>query len=371
MQNHIVFLPIGDKKCGDAIAIRFGDVDSGDPNKQYVIVIDGGYTDDWQKIVDLVKINFGLPMIDLVVSSHTDKDHIGGLPGLIQNFRVANLWMHLPWNHSVDINTFKQSNYQNPKRLMTEWLKKSLKQSGELASVAIAAGITPEEPFTGMVYQTPYGKLTVLSPSLEYYETLLPMILDKSALKAAEQMSPYYQLQEYLSKSTKTDDDVEETHITETLTDNGDTSPSNNSSTVMLLELLTGQKYLFTADAGMAGLEFAYAEYIAQGHQTGQLSLIQIPHHGSRMNIGPTILDKFLGSPTAIPGLINGVAYVSVGETCDDDGHPKKVVTNAFKRRGYPVYQTRGTAIKHGHPLTGFGATIEPLPHFNKVEKDD
>ena len=44
MKHNVVFLPIGDTSCGDAIAIRLWDGE--DIGTQRIIIIDGGYKDD-------------------------------------------------------------------------------------------------------------------------------------------------------------------------------------------------------------------------------------------------------------------------------------------------------------------------------------
>jgi beta-lactamase superfamily II metal-dependent hydrolase len=368
-KSHVVFLPIGDKSCGDAIAIRFGDLESGNPADQSVILIDGGYTDDWSKAVGLVKNTFGLPRVNLMVSSHLDGDHIGGMLGIIEHMPVDKLWMHLPWQYSDEVSSYRQSSFTASRRPMTGWLQASLKQSNNLAATAIAAGVPIEESFAGKQFVTPHGTLTVLGPSQDYYKSLVPQILDKSAAKAQHQRDNLFeQFSRALTGGVQTIASILESHHIETLTDGGDTTPSNNSSTILLLELNDGDKYLFTGDAGVPALELAHIEYEALGHSAGQLKFVQVPHHGSRRNIGPTILDKFLGERTAHPDEKRGVAYVSVGKTCEKDGHPKKVATNAFKRRGYPVFQTRGNGVKYGQPLDGYGATATPLPLYDKVE---
>lgn len=368
----IVFLPIGEKSCGDAIAIRFGDLDSSNPADQSVVLIDGGYKDDWVKSVELVTKKFGMPRVNLMVSSHLDKDHIGGMGGIIEHIPVDTLWMHLPWEHSEEVKGYRSNSFAVSRRPVTKWLRASLEQSNDLAAIAARNGVPIEEPFAGKQFVTPHGTLTVLGPSLDYYTSLVPQILDKSAVKAQGQSaSLFQQFKTKAINAAETVASVFESHIIETLKDGTDTTPSNNSSTVMLLELTDGRKYLFTGDAGIHALELAHDEYTSRGHLPGTLQWVQVPHHGSRRNVGPTVLDLFLGERTENPDTVRGVAYVSVGKTCEKDGHPKRVALNAFKRRGYPVHQTRGVSIKHGAELEGYTVTAEPLPLFSQVEAEE
>lgn len=365
MQYQIDFLPVGEKRCGEAIAIRFGDLESDDLTKQYIVLIDGGYSSDDERIINYLKEHYGTDYIDLMVSTHPDIDHIGGLPGVVEKARVANLWMHLPWEHSADYLEARQSEFVNAS--VAKKLKKALSSSNDLALAADAKSLVPVEPFAGTQFPTPYGTVTVLSPTVQHYENLIDQILGgktASSLQKSTLPSLEAALQQLAASQS-----VMESHHHETLSDKLDTTPSNNTSAVILIELNDGHKFLFCGDAGKSTLEIAYAAYELLGHKTGELHLVQVPHHGSRRNVGPTILDKFLGEKTAKVGAKVGNAVVSVGKVCNVDGHPKKVVTNAFKRRGYPVTQTRGKAKMFGMDRPGW-SPVPALPLFTQVEAE-
>lgn len=367
MKHNVVFLPIGDSSCGDAIAIRLWDGE--DVRTQHVVVIDGGYKDDWQKIQRLVEGVFGAKWINLVISTHPDQDHIGGLTGVVENLTVQRLWMHLPWNHSDEYLANRQDEFRS--MAATSWLKNSLNSSNDLQLAAEANNVPIEEPFAGKQYITPFGTFTILSPSVEFYEELLPLILDKSAEKSQRlQTTTLTSLSELFGQVKEVVMNKLESHDIETLTNSGSTSPTNNSSTVILLELASGKKLLFTGDAGREALGLAHDNFTALGHQAGELSFVQVPHHGSRQNVGPDILSKFLGDKTAVADEQRGTAYVSAAANCTKDGHPKKSVTNAFRRRGYPVYQNGSNGLKYGYELDGYDRTASPLPLFTEVEGD-
>ncbi len=372
MHYQLDIMAIGDKKCGDAFLMRFGDLESGDPERQTVILLDGGYPSNGREIVDYAIEHYDARRIDLAISSHSDIDHIGGLPGVIEFFPVDNLWMHLPWEHSGEILAGRQEDFSVAS--LTKKLRKSLQRSSDLAAAADAAGIAPVEPFLGMRYKSPYVSITVLGPSLVYYEDLLAQMMDLSVRKVAAATQDNTLLQELMKgmqQRKQPGRNVLESHGVETLTDNGDAGPSNNTSTVLLFELTNGEKFLFTGDAGIQALEPAFEAYVALGHKPGELGLFQVPHHGSRKNLGPTILDKFLGPKTLDPDLTRGIAIVSVARDCQQDGHPKAVATNAVKRRGYPVIATAGNTFKIGFPRLGWDGRISPLPLYALVEADD
>ena len=153
----------------------------------------------------------------------------------------------------------------------------------------------------------------------------------------------------------------------ETLDDTGETTAENNSSAILMFSI-DGENMLFTGDAGIPALTEVAARLHAEGFNFSTLKFVQVPHHGSRRNIGPTLLNTLIGPILAQPATIK-TAYASASV----DGapkHPSKKVTNAFLRRGAPVHVTAGTTKCHrkNAPDRGWGNS-SPLPLFNEVEE--
>jgi hypothetical protein len=99
--------------------------------------------------------------------------------------------------------------------------------------------------------------------------------------------------------------------------------------------------------------------------------LVQVPHHGSRRNVGPSILNSILGPIKPNGTLPHLQAYVSAPK--DDDTHPRKMVLNAFMRRGYKVAATQGNKIVCWGgfpPRPGYGR-LTMLPFATQVEDYD
>lgn len=72
------FLPVGDgSRSGDAIAMRFTRPDTGSLAH---VIIDGGYEDDGDALVEHFTNVYGVKYVDLVVLTHPDADHRGGIP---------------------------------------------------------------------------------------------------------------------------------------------------------------------------------------------------------------------------------------------------------------------------------------------------
>jgi beta-lactamase superfamily II metal-dependent hydrolase len=138
----------------------------------------------------------------------------------------------------------------------------------------------------------------------------------------------------------------------ETLTDDDDDkSAENQSSVVLCVEIEQGKYVLLTSDAGIAALTDVVNRLETDRFDFSTLNFVQVPHHGSHHNIGPSLLDRLIGSNLPQEGIKRKTAFVSVSK--DAPKHPSRKVTNAFLRRGAPVVATQGTIKYHfgGVPL--------------------
>jgi hypothetical protein len=96
-------------------------------------------------------------------------------------------------------------------------------------------------------------------------------------------------------------------------------------------------------------------------------SLVQVPHHGSRHNVTPTVLNRWLGDPLPDQTTKRGSAFCSVGK--DADTYPRRSVSNAFLRRGYPVISTKGSAKSLSKDMPDRGwQSVEGAPFYDQVE---
>ena len=75
----------------------------------------------------------------------------------------------------------------------------------------------------------------------------------------------------------------------------GVTSASNESSVVLYADCEGSGRVLLTGNAGVWGLNMAASCAEQSGLLLQDFKFVQIPHHGSRRNVGPTILNRLLG----------------------------------------------------------------------------
>ena len=126
---------------------------------------------------------------------------------------------------------------------------------------------------------------------------------------------------------------------------------------------------LLTGDAGNEALQKAYnfSNKELKIDISNNLKFIQIPHHGSRRNVSPNILNKIIGEIGKVDK-DSIIAFVSAGK--DDTNHPRRVVTNAFIRRGCKVIETKGRTTCHSLNMSkrkGW-TTATPTQFYDEVE---
>ena len=361
MGYEIDFLPVGEgERSGDAIALRLWR--AGTPNQQAVIVIDGGTKETGQSLVDHIKKYYKTTRVDLVIASHSDSDHASGLTEVLEQLTVGKLWMHLPWKHASQIeDLFRDPRVSADSVKMA--LRKSLESARDLEALAKKKNIPIVEPFSDSLNDNQYSY--VLSPSRRYYESLLPYF--RGTPEPKEEPSRFQRVVTAAAEAIRR---IAENWGFETLTDpeENETSAENNSSVVLLLRF-DNERFLFTADAGVPALTEA-ADYAARaGIDLRTVKFLQVPHHGSKHNVGPSILDRILGLKKPAQNF-DKTAFVSAGKD-GEPKHPAKKVVNAFKRRGAEVYATRGEPLCHRSadaPNRGWN-NATPLPFYNQVEE--
>ncbi len=376
MNCEIEFLPVGEaSKGGDAIIVRYGFADSYE-----LMVIDGGHAESGAQIVDHIRKYFGeKAVLSHVVLAHSDVDHASGLRTVLSELTVNDLWMHVPW-----LSARGALPYFSSKRWTPEGLERAIKKEYDIINdiVETASGKKPFIPIYFPVTGAQIGPFRVLSPSRYVYERLLPQFdrtpdPDKASIEAdycwIGKAPPFEtltaQVKDILEKITRKW--AKETWTHERLRDGGVASASNESSVVLYGDFGPGRRVLLTGDAGPFAL-FMAANYARNaGLPLQDFMFVQIPHHGSRRNVGPTILNEILGPVQPEGSAPQLSAFVSAPK--DDETHPRKIVLNAFMRRGCGVVATQGTSkiFWDGFPPRPNYDTANPMRFSSEVEDYD
>ncbi len=347
MAYEIDYIPVGDgEKGGDAIALRFGNL-AGPRAEQVVVVIDGGFQDSGEELVNHIKTFYKTDLVDVAVSTHPDADHASGLSVVMEKLRVSTLVMHRPWEHAADIKgMFK--NGRITVAGLEDRIEKSLQYASDLEALATKKGVRIVEPFQGVTGFN--GALHILGPSQEYYESLLPLF--RATPEPVKSIGIFAPIRKAVEEAIKW---VQDQWDIDLLDDDEDTTSAENSTSAIMLFNLDGHKLLFTGDAGKNALHLAadYAE--SQGIQLTDLQILDVPHHGSRRNLSSGVL-KRIKAKTA-----------SISAPKASPKHPSKKIINALKKHGSKVYVVKGQKLCHPYqaPERGWSsATEEPFHDY-------
>jgi beta-lactamase superfamily II metal-dependent hydrolase len=373
MDFELEFMPVGDaSKAGDAIVARYG------INGSYeVTIIDGGTEEAGADLVAHVKQHCGAnTVVKHVVSTHPDGDHASGLRTVLKELQVENLWVHGLWYHTRDFLQFF-SNKSLTVDGVTRTIKAEYPVIDELITLAHARGTRIYEPFQGSVI----GPFRVLSPTRYAYDRLVSQFRrtpdpDIELLKSQRMYLGEVKKQSRFSLFVERAVEravslVSERWDLELLREGGVTSAENETSTVLWGDFGSG-RVLLTGDSGVNALRWAcdYAQSIDINIQSA--TLVQVPHHGSRRNVSPSVLDRILGA--RVPHGSAETRYGIVSAPKDDENHPRKVVMNAFLRRGTGVRRTQGQRYRYHSgtmpPRAGEVLAV-PFGFFERVEAYD
>lgn len=355
MAFEIDLLPVGsEKKSGDCIAMRYGDLKNG-CQKQTVIVVDGGYGCTWE---DTLKSHLqkyynckydGKLHIDLVILSHPDQDHVSGLVEMAKDsdVEIGCIMMHRPWEELTP-SWFKDG------RITKESLKDKLGDAFEKAKELDDSTKTIDTAHLELgTYELNDAHITILGPSPSFYKTCIancektPKQDDNvKNLPQSQANNEGLEFEPYVKGKISWDD-------AET------TSPINESSLILLFEY-EGIKVLLTGDAGKVGLSQAIKYAQVNNIQLNDCSIIKMPHHGSRKNVNPAIIDAFVGSKKV---------YYSCAS--DDLGHhPSQRLINLMNEKGFKQLSTSGSILHWGAnaPERGWKTAIT-FKSFPQIEK--
>jgi beta-lactamase superfamily II metal-dependent hydrolase len=349
-------------KSGEAVTLRMGNL-RGDRAEQLVVLIDGGFPGDGRKIVRHISKNYSTDKVDLVVVTHPDRGHTGGIMAVLEEMSVGEVWMHLPWRHSIELgDLFAEGTVAGPN--LDQEAKETYRDLHRIFEFCNDKEhrIPMTEPFSdGSPNGLAKWGVTVLGPTKAFYESLLPGF--QGAPNSKRRKPPFSGLRRYFKRFVADDG------WTENLEDpaDGETSQENNSG-VILSVVCDGQLHLFTADAGKEGLTAAIDQLKSRPFGQLPLRVFKVPNHGSRHNIGPTILDAIIG-PTAASFTRSEVCAV-ISATEKDLEHPSGAVTNAINRRGARAFVTSAITTyfqKDAPRRSGVHSAVE-LPLYAEVD---
>ena len=350
----IDFLEAGQKSSGDAIALRYRD----DNDVDHIHVVDGGYTDDGDKLVDHIRKHYdSATSIDHVVLTHPDGDHAAGLKKVLDEFEVGALWMNRPWNHVEAL--LPRFDYPYTYDGLVRRLRSNFPHTADLERIAGEQCVTINDAFQGSWI----GDFLILTPSRDRY---VDLIVESEKTPEAERGATT--MHTVVSRVVALVRSVAAMWGQENLKGASDGTSRENETSVVQLAQLCGKKILLTGDAGVEALNEACDYAMARGVTLPGVDWFDVPHHGSRRNLSSDVLDRLLG-PKLDAESNAPVAWGIVSANGKDADHPRKAVVRALIHRGARVFQTKGALhVNKDAPARQWSAAI-PLEYPTDMEE--
>ncbi|MFC1514492.1 ComEC/Rec2 family competence protein [Candidatus Omnitrophota bacterium] len=272
------------------------------------VLIDGGPAKTSDTLVKhLQTITSGC--IHLLIVTHLDADHIGGLKAVLEKIDVKNVMINIPGNMNDWLSARDRLKEIGKKVESIRKIEENISTANELFDFIIDKDISFEPALAGKAKR--HGEdieLKILNPTNERLQNAWADELLKETVNG----------------------------LVFGQSDAPSTSPRNNASVVMELVYKGSPYALFTADAG--------ADVIKEVTRGQQYEFLKLPHHGGKTGMDEELIKQI--SPKTV--------YLPVGE--NPHGHPATEVLDMIKKVGAKTYcSNRTTNCRRACSYQGFG----------------
>ncbi len=296
-----------------------------DPNNNnFVMLIDGGNKKDGEKVIQHLN-NYILPSAgkkapDLIVSTHHDKDHIGGLIQVVEHYgnSIPEIWVNNPAHHlgALAYSHLEESFRSKSGQKQYQVILESLTNLDEFIAIVDKKGIPRYHALYG---QNKFnGIIQILGPSEKYYKALLPGMDGLEKFVTEEANWAYNSI----FGAAVINESLENSSPCPIVDEENETSATNNSSVILQITARDNQRYLFTGDAGVRAFQDVQART-----SLDSIYWLDVPHHGSRRNLSVDLIDTM--KPKA--------CFISAEGS---NKHPRRALVNCLRKHGASVYST-------------------------------
>lgn len=362
MKYEIDFIGVNEESSKDAAATCFRFY-SPELERYVIVVYDGGFSTHGKAMVELIKKYYTdkeVPYIDIVICSHSDDDHASGLSEIFDTCSVGHLIMNRPWLYASELYQKINDKQKTVKSLERE-LKETYSSIAKLETKALEQNTKIHEGFQGKIFSD--VPLWILSPTRDFF---LQQVIESSKTPLTEESSTSFVKKVFVAIT----DTIKDYWNKDAIREGEVTTPENETSIVVYGDMAEHGSFLLTGDAGIQALTAAADYADSAGISLADVKFHQIPHHGGRHNVSPSVLNRIVGSIQPSGSAPNKSAFVSVAKNSD---HPKKMVVNAYIRRGVKVFEARDSSKWHhrGTPKRDDYSAATPLDFNEYVESWD
>lgn len=315
-----------DVKAADAFLIHAYRKGTKGQDVEYVVLVDAGNEGDGEKILNHIQKYYTQQYIDLVIITHCDADHYGGMQYLINKhnedgkFSIKKVWVHDPYQH-VDVDDVKYIRKEETLRVRLN-AAYAFSDGTNLLDLLDESDINRKEVFSGDTY-APLN-IKVLGPDEDYYESLIPDFRVDLDFKEEQPEDVYAGLVCFSQ--------TEDQFFSKALEDASDDKSKVNQSSIIFEFCPKDEVFLFTGDAGKEALTRVLDKY--KGLEN--IYWLKVPHHGSKHNLNNDIISR----------LHPKVSYISTEKY---KKYANKCTVNALKKVGnvYSTHKDRSNLWYH------------------------
>ena len=310
--------------------------------KHLVMLIDGGHPGDCDLVIEklspiLEVANKKAP--DLIVCSHYDMDHIGGLKAIINYYKtnigqilihrtseileIPNLFNKAPKSSSIlpsesDLIIGGEIDFMDIRKDENiDTILEGIKQEIELINLIDNFGISCAEPVVDNYIIKGWEEIRLIGPTQDYYKKLFPKHFNAKEFLLQESLELKGEAEEL--KNNKDDYTLNPCELLDSLKKCKVTSPNLNSAILKIN--YTDKVFLFTGDAGID----SFINIPSYKEEIKNIFWLKVPHHGSRNNLTCNLITLMSPQISVISG----------------DRHIDDSVVGCLKAKGSKVDITR------------------------------
>ncbi len=300
MTGEIKVLNVGD---GDAILVRLKK-----PADDLVMVIDGGHTSDYEDILkpelDKLLEKAGKNSPDIIVVTHYDSDHIGGIIPLVEEYinDIKEVWVHNPYKMPNTGKLLEEAGRLKDKEFLSKYWpsiksydiqhivqEKMFLAIESLNQLKKLLDLIPQKKIKQVFSDyslADWPEIKVIGPTRKYFNSVFKAVKDLDQFMYDE-VNVFNKLMEEKQLNRKSDLEHIRNPCNFLRNENSAHITATNKASIIIAIDNNKKRYLFTGDAGIE----SFKAIPGWKKELKKIYWLKIPHHGSDNNLSKEIID--------------------------------------------------------------------------------